>query len=162
MGCAFEEDLTAYVDGELPAARAKEVEGHLTSCASCRATEGLLRRTVAQLDALPAPAFAPTPRLRRELMERLEEPDNVLVAKVKAWLRPRVLVPSLGAMAAAALAVVMVAHGRNAPDASQLDVASDLDVVSNMDVLEDYDVLGVDNPDDLDVVQNLKELEVSP
>lgn len=160
MGCAFEDDLTAYVDGELPATRMKEVEVHLTGCASCRATEGLLRRTVAQLAALPAPAFEPTPRLRREVLARIDEPT--LWERLKGLLRPVVLVPSLGAVAAAAVLFVATRHRGEAVDINQLELASNLEVASNMEMLEDYDVLGVDSPDDLEVVQHLHELEATP
>jgi anti-sigma factor RsiW len=49
MSCPFEEDLTAYVDAELPPARRVEVETHLRGCAECQGTEALLRRTLARL-----------------------------------------------------------------------------------------------------------------
>jgi anti-sigma factor RsiW len=162
MGCGFEEELTAYVDGELRPPRAEEVRGHLPSCASCRATEALLRRTVERLAALPEPAFAPTPRLRRELLARLDEPQGRWAAWMKALRRPAVLLPSFGLAAALALVVVAVTRGAEAPDSSQLELASNLEVARNLDVLEDLDVLDVDNPDDFDVVANLKELEVTP
>ncbi|MFP2908626.1 anti-sigma factor family protein, partial [Pyxidicoccus sp. 3LFB2] len=49
MSCGFEEDLTAYVDGELPPARRVEVEAHLGACAGCRAMHALLGTAVARL-----------------------------------------------------------------------------------------------------------------
>ena len=52
MSCPFEEDLTAYVDGELPPARRAEVEAHLGGCAGCQGTEALLRSTVARMAEL--------------------------------------------------------------------------------------------------------------
>ena len=55
MSCPFEEDLTAWVDGELPAARRAEVAEHLGSCAGCQGTEALLRRTLARRAELPEP-----------------------------------------------------------------------------------------------------------
>ena len=55
MSCPFEEDLTAYVDTELPPARRAEVEAHLRGCAGCQGTEALLRRTLARLAELPEP-----------------------------------------------------------------------------------------------------------
>ncbi|MFP2934653.1 anti-sigma factor family protein, partial [Pyxidicoccus sp. 3LG] len=48
MSCHYEEDLTAYVDGELPPARRAEVEAHLGTCAGCGATHALLRSAVAR------------------------------------------------------------------------------------------------------------------
>jgi len=166
MGCAFEEDLTAFVDGELPAVRAKALEGHLPTCASCRATEGLLRRTVVQLTALPAPAFTPNPRLRREVLARLDPQEAPQEARLLTWLkallRPVVVFPSLGALAATVLALVLVSQHREATDTGQFELASELEVVRNLDVLEDYEVLGMDSAEDLDVVQNLDELGVKP
>ena len=35
MSCGFEEDLTAYVDRELPPLRLRQVEEHLPSCPGC-------------------------------------------------------------------------------------------------------------------------------
>ena len=160
MGCAFEEELTAYVDGELPPSRTEEVRGHLGACASCAGTEALLRRTVERLATLPEPAFEPTPRLRRALLERLDEPVGWRAHLAALW-RPAVLVPSFG-LAAALAVVIAIAQRPDAPDAGQLELASNLEVASNMEVLEDYDVLGVDDPEDLEVVASLHELEVTP
>ena len=35
-------------------------------------------------------------------------------------------------------------------------------LAENMDVVEDLDLMGLENPDDLEVVANLKELEATP
>ncbi len=161
MGCAFEDELTAWVDGELPPSRAEQVREHLAGCASCRATEALLRRTVARLATLPEPVFEPSPRLRQKLLERLDEPEGGLRAWLKALWRPSVLVPSFGLAAALVVAVVLTRRPES-PDAGQLELAANLEVASNMEVLEDYDVLGVETPEDLEVVANLHELEVTP
>jgi anti-sigma factor RsiW len=61
MSCAFEEDLTAYVDQELAPLKVRQLEGHLPTCESCQGTLALLRRTVSALEAMPA--FSPSPAL---------------------------------------------------------------------------------------------------
>ena len=51
-----EEQLSAYLDGELDARQAENVERHLSSCAACSALLEELRETRALLSALPAQA----------------------------------------------------------------------------------------------------------
>jgi hypothetical protein len=60
-------DLSAYLDGALAAARRSEVDAHLATCPSCRASLAELRSTALLIGALPAalpsrnlvPALAP-------------------------------------------------------------------------------------------------------
>src|SRR5262249_8393761 len=70
MSCTVEDDLTAYLDGELSVVDAARVRTHLASCADCRATEMLLRRTLTELAALPA--FEPSAGLRRRILSEVE------------------------------------------------------------------------------------------
>jgi anti-sigma factor RsiW len=74
MSCSFEEDLTAYVDGELPELRRRAVELHLGSCPSCPVVVKLLEVTVKGLSAMPA--FAPSQGLRRQVLAQLDEPGG--------------------------------------------------------------------------------------
>jgi hypothetical protein len=37
-----------------------------------------------------------------------------------------------------------------------------IELAANYDLVADYDVLGLDNPEDLEVVQRLQELEAEP
>ena len=54
MSCAeFAADLSARIDGELPAARAAAVEAHVAACAACRAQVEALRRADGELRAIP-------------------------------------------------------------------------------------------------------------
>lgn len=154
MSCAFEEDLTAYIDSELPAARRAEVEAHLGTCADCKRTEALLRGAVARLAELPE--FVPSADTRRAVLAKVEALPPPLKERLLALLRPPVLVPSLG-LAAALAAVVYVSgdsQGMEVPDAGTLELAA------NMELMEDYDVVGLDSFEDLEVVENLHELEV--
>jgi anti-sigma factor RsiW len=155
MSCAFEEDLTAYIDGELPPARRSEVEAHLGTCQECQSTEALLRRTLSSMAALPE--FKPSADTRRAVLTKIDALPPPLRERLLALLRPSVLVPSLGLAAAVGLAVVYT--GR---DATGLDVADAgaLELAANMELVEDYDVVGLDSFEDLEVVENLHELEV--
>ena len=92
MSCGFEEDLTAYVDGELPPARREEVTAHLDTCAGCRSTHALLRHTVARLAELPA--YEPSSATRRAVMAKLDALPVPWWKRLRKWLRPVVLVPS--------------------------------------------------------------------
>lgn len=155
MSCTFEDDLTAYVDGELPAARREEVAAHLGTCPECRATEGLLRRTLAQLPALPQ--FVPSPSLRREVLAKVDALPPTLGERLRALLRPTVLVPT--AALAAALVLVLRVGGGTEPGLDVTDPGV-LELAANMELVEDYDVAGLDDVDDLEVVAHLHELEV--
>jgi anti-sigma factor RsiW len=154
MSCAFEEELTAYIDGELPAARRTEVEAHLGGCEECKSTEALLRRTVASMAALPE--FVPSADTRRAVLAKVEALPPPLKERLLALLRPSVLVPSLGL--AAALALVVYTSG----DGQSVDVTEEgaLELAANMELMEDYDVVGLDSSEDMEVVANLHELEV--
>ena len=70
MSCTVEDELTAFVDGELSAVEAARVRGHLTSCSDCRSTEALLRRTLTELATLPG--FEPSAGLRRRVLAEVD------------------------------------------------------------------------------------------
>jgi len=161
MSCEFEEDLTAFVDGELPALRARQVEAHLGTCAACAATQKRVRGAVAQLAVLSAQeakqATAAT-ALKRSVLSRLDEPVG-LSEKLRALWRPGLLVPALGLAAAAAVAVVALTRPHHE---LRLESTEQALFAQNGDVLEDFDVVGLESVDDLEVVQHLHELEATP
>src|SRR5262249_60100922 len=83
---------------------------HLASCADCRATEALLRRTVTELAALPA--FEPSVGLRRRVLAEVDALPRPWPERLRAWFRPALLAPTGVAMAAAVVvAVVAGQHG---------------------------------------------------
>jgi anti-sigma factor RsiW len=155
MSCTFEEDLTAYVDGELPPARRAEVETHLGTCAECRGTEALLRRTLTSLTALPE--FMPSPDTRRAVLAKVDALPPPLRERLKALLRPSVLVPSLGLAAAMGVVVLFAGQEQQGLDVSD---AGALELAANLELVEDYDIVGLDSSEDLEVIENLHELEV--
>jgi anti-sigma factor RsiW len=160
MSCTLEDELTAYVDGELGAAEASRVRAHLAGCAHCRATEALLRRAVDSLSALPA--FEPSLGLRRSVLGQL---DNVVPfrQRLRGWLSPALLVPSAaGLLAAAGVAVLVTAPLRHSRVPAEFSDPSALDVAMNFDVVRDYHVLGLEKPEDVEVVAMLDELEAKP
>ncbi|MFY2556576.1 anti-sigma factor family protein [Corallococcus terminator] len=156
MSCHFEEDLTAYVDGELPAARRVEVEAHLGGCTGCRATEALLRHTVARVAELPD--FVPSLDTRRAVLAKLEALPVPWWERLSVLLRPSVLVPSAGLAVAVGLALV-VGVGPEAPE--ELEDPAVMELAANLELVEDYEWLGLDSPEDLEVVASLHELEVA-
>ncbi|HYH95133.1 anti-sigma factor family protein [Hyalangium sp.] len=155
MSCAFEEELTAYVDGELPSARRTEVEAHLGTCAECRSTETLLRHTLASLAALPE--FKPSADTRRAVLAKVDALPLPLRERLKALLRPSVLMPSLGLAAVVGLAVV---YTGSEPQGLDVTDAGALELAANLELVEDYDIVGLDSSEDLEVIEHLHELEV--
>jgi anti-sigma factor RsiW len=158
MSCKLEAELTAYVDGELAAPQASAVRAHLLLCADCRTTELLLRQTVHRLAALPS--FEPSIGLRRTVLQKVDAAPAPWGQRLRRWLRPAVLVPAglvtAGAMALLAAQALRPSLPPDLKDGAGLDVAMNFDVVAN------YDILGLDEPDDVEVVAHLQELEGRP
>ena len=153
MSCTVEEDLTAYVDGELSVVEAARVRGHLASCPGCRTTEALLRRTMAELAALPA--FEPSAGLRRRVLSEVETLPRPWSERLGRFLRPAVLAPAGVALATAA--VVAVVAGQRVMD-ERAERGAELAVAENYELLTDYEVVGI-APDDLEVVEQLDQLK---
>jgi anti-sigma factor RsiW len=105
--------LTAFHDGELPAADRARVEEHLLGCRECGALLADLARAD-QAAGVPDPGPAYWDRFNARLMDRVErEADGPKVAVLRpkhGWMRQqlRYLVP---AAAAAALVMVVVRYG---------------------------------------------------
>jgi anti-sigma factor RsiW len=150
------ENLTAYIDGELSELEARRVEEALKSDPTLAALERKLRVMVAAVEKMEAPA--PSMALRRAVLSQLDEPGpwGRLLAM---FTLPR-LVPAVG-LAAAALVSLVLLRGKDVEKAPVAD-AETLFLAQNMDVVEDLDVLGLENPEDLEVVENLHELEATP
>ena len=148
------EDLTALIDGALPATRAAEVRAHLDSCPACRGEEERLRGALAALSALPPPPELPpffATRLEARLREERARPRTPAALR---WLlgipRPR-LMALAGGLAAVAIAVAVPAH-------SYLETRA---MVRDLDLLQDYETasaLDVDTPEDAQLVAHLDQL----
>ena len=161
MSCNLEAELTAYVDGELSPAQTTAVRLHLGTCADCRSTEALLRRTVQTLEALPS--FEPSLALRRSVLHQVEAIPAPLRQRLGSWLKPTVLVPSVtGLLTAGVLAVLVAKHGAQPTLPLELQDGTALDLAMNYDVVANYEVLDLESPDDVDVVAHLQELEGRP
>jgi anti-sigma factor RsiW len=75
------ERLDAWVDDEMPAREASEIERHLAQCPGCRREAEAIRRISALLDALPA-VNAP-PAMRRKTLRTFR--TNVERAGIAEW-----------------------------------------------------------------------------
>jgi anti-sigma factor RsiW len=160
MSCKVEEELTAYVDGELTPEETKTVRAHLAGCADCQSTEALLRRTLHSLEALPA--FEPSLGLRRSVLNRLDAVPAPFRERFRAWLRPGVLLPAAALLAAGVVALLLAGPGARRGLPSELQEGAALDVAMNFDVVSNYEVLGLETPDDVEVVAQLDTLEGRP
>jgi anti-sigma factor RsiW len=150
-----EENLTAYLDGELPEAEVKELEAALAKDPGLRATLAQLRGALAAVKALPDPAASAA--LRRAVLSKLEGPQSLGERLKLLFTLPR-LIPVAGLAAAAVLAVVVTQGRGDKPPAD----AEQLYVAQNMEMLEDLEIIGLEHPDDLEVVMNLDALEATP
>ncbi|MGZ6078151.1 MAG: anti-sigma factor family protein [Myxococcaceae bacterium] len=152
MSCTVEDELTAFVDGELSAVETARVRGHLASCSGCRSTEALLRRTLTELSSLPD--FEPSAALRRRVLAEVDGLPRPWPERMRAWFRPGVLAPAGVALAAAAV-VAVVAGQRNTTEREQ---GTQLAVAEHLELLSDYELVGI-TPEDLDVVEHLDQLQ---
>lgn len=148
----YSAELTAFIDGELSEADAQAVQAALAKDPALRALEARLRSVITAVEALPEPARAPSPALRRQVLSAIAVPT--WRERLRGWLSGPGLVPAGLAVAAAATAVVLWPRRPEEPEGEQLLVAS------NLELVEDLDLMGLDSPDDLEVIASLHELEV--
>lgn len=150
----LQDELTAYIDGELSEAKRKEVEAALATDLKLRALEQQLRRSIAAVEALPMPAMESSPALRRAVLNAVGEPTWK-----EKWLRWPTLAPLGVALAAAAVTVVVWPGAGDVSSEPGLDEEKLL-LAQNLDVVEDLDLVDLSSADDLDVIAELHELEV--
>jgi anti-sigma factor RsiW len=161
------EELTALVDGALPAPRAAEVLRHVESCASCRAERARIAGAIAALRRLPA-APEPSPLFATRLAARLAREGRPApslsngarrpwLVRLGAWLRPsalrwKIAVPASAAAVAAGVAVFAVHLQREEERA----------VAAHLELLLDYEVVSglgdVESAEDAAVVAALDDL----
>lgn len=160
MICRHQTELTALVDGELSTAARVALEAHLSGCDVCRRTERTLRKTQRRLQALPPPDFTPDVlAARRAVMNRLP------AARRQGWRALFELRFALPAAAAGLLAVAVVAlwpdPRSEADNAARVAMLDDVALARELELLEDYDLVGLERPEDLEVVAMLHELEAA-
>lgn len=144
----IEDELTAYVDGELNELDAARVKAALAADPKLASLERQLRSTVAAVEALPSPE--PSQALRRAVL-------NGLDAQPKPFSLARWLMPAFGLAAAAAVVLVLTQPGTGTEvEEEQFYVAS------NFEVLEDLDLAGLESAEDLEVIAQLNQLEATP
>ena len=158
MSCEFEQELTAYADGELDEVTRRKLQAHLPGCATCPPMLATLQRAAKAF--VRAPGFEPSPNLRRAVMAQIDVPT--FGDRLRSLWRPRVLVPA-GALIAAGIAGLVALQPPKDPELpTDLQDPAQLEIAQNLEVLDDYDVVGLDDPDDLDVIEHLNELEATP
>jgi anti-sigma factor RsiW len=101
---AFEEDLSALLDGQLDAQRAHEVRAHVASCADCTRRADTLRGVDVALRSIAATPVSAAQRARMRPVRAPERPVQRAPLRRRRWIAPAALV----ATAAAAAAVVLV------------------------------------------------------
>lgn len=148
----WQSELTAYIDGELSDADRRALEAQLAADPKLKALEARLRQTVALMAKVPAPA--PSATLRASVLNRLDDEPAA-----KPWFSWPRLVPVM-ALAAAALVVVLRSRSGEVPPSFLEE--DQVVLAQNMDLVEDLDLVGLASPEDLDVIEQLKDLEVTP
>ena len=145
----FEEDLTAYIDGELPPERKRAMEAALAKDPALRSLEQRLRQSVDLVEAMPLPESSPA--LRRAVLAEIGKPTFF-----ERWFTLPRLLPLGLAMAAGVTVLVVWPREEAGLDEEKLMLAQ------NLEVVEDLDLVDLGSAEDLDVVAQLHELEVTP
>lgn len=147
-----EAELSAWLDGELDDAKAKEVEALVASDPRLAVLAGKLKHSRALLSSLSSPEA--TPRLRANVLSAIAAPSP------EAWWKKWLTLPrlSLGALAAVALISAFVwTRPEFGGDEEKLLVAQ------NLELLEDYEVMSLRDSEDLEVIAAMNELgEATP
>lgn len=159
-----EENLSAYVDGELSGELTARVEAHVKMCGSCRRELEALRRTDAALDALgdlePVSDF--TERVLRRIVSEGGEKEVVSVDALRgrrrrAW-RIAASVAAAACIALAVLVTLYLAGGGADPNVDPPEtVMTELDMFAEMELLSDMDV--IENLDALEALEQIDDLE---
>ena len=155
MSCAVELELTAYIDGELPASHREAVADHLAHCPTCQQTAEVLRDTVSKLVSLPPVEVSGS--LRAAVLSRIAQEPVRARHKLRDFLQIRLLLPSAGLAATAAMALLLWTR-----PSRELHELRQYELGANLEIIEDYEVLGISSIEDLEVVQHLHELEAHP
>lgn len=103
-------DLSAFIDGELPADRLKAIAAHVERCSACAAHVAELRRVSAGIAAIPA--AQPPPQFLADVRQKLRQPRT---SWVDAWFRPVWWKLPLEAMAVVVIVAGVMAWLRPAP-----------------------------------------------
>ena len=143
----FEEDLTAYIDGELPPEKARALEAAMEKDPALRSLEQRLRASISAVEELPLPQTSPA--LRRAVLEAIAQPTFF-----ERWFSLPRLLP-LGLALAAGVTLIVWPRAEEAIDEEKLLLAQ------NLEVVEDLDLMDLGSTEDLDVVTQLHELEVT-
>lgn len=151
----WQNELTAYVDGELNEHDRREVEAALQRDPKLKALEAKLRQTVALMKTLPAPA--PSASMKASVLGLL---DDAPPAQKTSWFTMPKLVPMMALAAAAVLAVVLRGRAVEVPPAFVEE--DQVLLAQNMELVEDLDLVGLASAEDVEVIELLKELEVKP
>lgn len=138
-----DEQLGAYVDGELSRDEAAALRNHLGGCGDCRATVTMLER---MNEAVHDAAIEPSPEFEARTLAKL----RAMPMPRRPWLsllgfEGRRFMP---AMAAASLLVVIAVGYRNWKPAAQsaarfddVEVAEQADFLEEMELIEDLEVI---------------------
>lgn len=171
MTCDERQELVAWRDGALSPARDAEMATHVAGCTACAAEAERLERGLAALASLPEVQPA-GPALRARVLAAVAATESPpawarLAAWLRAGLRPRVLVPALAA--AAALGVLVLrpepappAPGEPTAGLEAVGEPAQLEAALVLDELEQLETLGLESPEDAEVVAMLDELEGRP
>lgn len=90
----FTDDLSAFIDGELDAARQAMVESHLGSCSPCAEQHQVLRETISFIALSKLAVYAKCPDIWTELQNKLPSVCRTIEEDFSAYLDGELIVPA--------------------------------------------------------------------
>lgn len=118
----YRDDLSAFIDGELPASERSALEEHLEGCAECRALEARLRAVDSAVRLHPV---GPVPNHTGDIMGRLASERPVVLRRAERFRRIRIA----GVAAAATIALLI---GSSVPWLREGNVASAAEITGSV------------------------------
>ena len=118
----YRDDLSAYIDGELPANERRALEEHLDGCAECRALETRLRSVDGAVRLHPV---GPVPNLTGDIMDRIAAERPVVLRRAERFRRIRIA----GVAAAVTIALLI---GSSVPWLREGNMASAAEITGSV------------------------------
>src|ERR1041384_545756 len=116
MNCEqIQDDLSAYVDGELPPARKPEIHAHVAGCPACQRRVAELEKLASGVAAMPQ--LQPAPRFLADVRRKIQAESEPRTSWIDWLFRPvwlKVPIEALAVIIVAGFVLVLVRPSRKA------------------------------------------------
>lgn len=139
-----QQSLSMWLDGELTAAVAEEVSGHVEGCPDCARSRDQLLALNARLEQLPGlePSSGFDAAFARKLQDaRRQQRLSAGQGKRRSFWRLPILAGAAATVCGAAVVALLIRSPALPDDPSAMELASHLELLQNYDVINHLDAL---------------------